>query len=290
MEEPDNNRIKHLDQSAEFVQGAKIVLLKGPSPVTDFVPGVFSTLVTLSSVEQKQSCSVTIPFLDLHLERLCSNAREAGLRGANCLDPAELRASVNEKISAHAAAAGRPLICRLIASDNPELYRGAILISVDLYTPKHPPAKPLALKSVLLDRPLPHIKSTDLSLQKAAAASAAAAGADEALLVDSSGYVRECAWANLFWVDRRGRVLTPARSVLPGITRRVLLENGLAELAGSEIDPEMLAAESTEVFISQSTAGITPVSLLDGKTIPVGLRTAEISRSLNLLRVASTGG
>ncbi|QQR83801.1 aminotransferase class IV family protein [Candidatus Peregrinibacteria bacterium] len=48
-------------------------------------------------------------------------------------------------------------------------------------------------------------------------------GAFEAVLVDENGMIGECAYANLFWV-KNGQLYTVESGVLPGITRRTVLE------------------------------------------------------------------
>ena len=230
----------------------------------DFRPGVFTTLVSSSG-----EARFRLPLLDLHLRRLISNGRAAGLlETAGGIKAEDLAGPVFEFFSRAAAAEESgstlpQLICRLILFADDET---KLLLSAAPYLAKWPPGAPIDLITVLGLRPNPEIKSTGFDLCTAASAQAKAAGGSEALLVDAEGHVREGAWSNIFWVDRRNRILTPARSVLPGIVRQVLLECGAAETTDQEKTVDQLLAEACGVFITQSTTGITPVGSIDGKS------------------------
>ena len=71
--------------------------------------------------------------------------------------------------------------------------------------------------------PLAHFKTCNKLPQIMARAEADAAGADEALLLNTEGYVVEGASSNLFWIKGR-TVCTPplASGILPGVTRQVV--------------------------------------------------------------------
>jgi len=72
---------------------------------------------------------------------------------------------------------------------------------------------------------LAQFKTCNKLMQVMARAEAEAAGVDEALLLNTDGFVVEAATGNLFWV-RSGIVCTPplADGILRGITRSVVLE------------------------------------------------------------------
>jgi len=102
---------------------------------------------------------------------------------------------------------------------------------------------------------------------------AAAAGADEAILLNEMGLVAECSTSNIFLVVGR-RLVTPAldSGVLPGITRGVVLElaSGMditVEERGVPAD-ELLTAD--EAFITNSIVEILPVSRIDGRVVGSG--------------------
>ncbi|MEQ8265650.1 MAG: D-amino-acid transaminase [Parvibaculum sp.] len=98
------------------------------------------------------------------------------------------------------------------------------------------------------------------------------AGAYEAWLVDSNGYVTEGSSTNAWIVDGEGRVITrPAGpDILNGVTRRVLIE--AARLEGIELIERAFTPEEArnarEAFLSASSAIIIPVVRIDGR--PVG--------------------
>lgn len=103
-----------------------------------------------------------------------------------------------------------------------------------------------------------------------AKARARAAGYDEILLVDEYGQVAETPTANVFMVDRNGALLTPpVNRVLLGVTRSTVLE--LARASGLvvrevPITPDALL-EASEVFLTGTTAGVWPVTSVDGQSV-----------------------
>ncbi len=96
-------------------------------------------------------------------------------------------------------------------------------------------------------------------------------GAYEALLVDPKMYVRECAYANIFWVDG-GKLYTTNKDIDIGITREAGLE--LAESLKIKCEFEGIKYKSLlnadEIFITQTTSGILPVVEIDGRKIGAG--------------------
>ena len=103
---------------------------------------------------------------------------------------------------------------------------------------------------------------------------ALSAGADEALMLDSAGYVMEGTGENIF-VIRNGVVYTPdLTSALEGITRdtviRLIAESGL-ELREKRITRDEIYV-ADEVFFTGTAAEVTPVRELDGRQIGSGTR------------------
>jgi len=103
---------------------------------------------------------------------------------------------------------------------------------------------------------------------------ALSAGADEALMLDSAGYVMEGTGENIF-VIRDGVVYTPdLTSALEGITRdtiiRLIAESGL-ELREKRITRDEIYV-ADEVFFTGTAAEVTPVRDLDGRQIGSGTR------------------
>jgi branched-chain amino acid aminotransferase len=122
--------------------------------------------------------------------------------------------------------------------------------------------------------PLSGVKQIGILPKIMARLEAVQAGADDALLLDSRGYVSEATSSNAFWVVN-GRLFTPSLScgILPGITRRVVIE--LAKESGLEIcEGEFELDEvfkAQEAFLTSSTWEIVPVASVDGVTIGSGL-------------------
>lgn len=75
------------------------------------------------------------------------------------------------------------------------------------------------------DSKLARVKTANKLPQILARAEADAAGADEALLKSTDGFVIEGSTANLFWIENDAVCTAPADSgILPGVTRAVVLE------------------------------------------------------------------
>jgi len=116
------------------------------------------------------------------------------------------------------------------------------------------------------------IKTTQLLANLLAKTAARRAGVFEAWLVDRDGFVTEGASTTAWIVDREGRIVTRelSRAILPGVTRRVILE-AAAQLPVVErrFTPEE-AASAREAFLSSATGGAVPVVAIDGRKVRDG--------------------
>ena len=105
--------------------------------------------------------------------------------------------------------------------------------------------------------------------------------ADEALVRDVEGYVTEGATSNVFFVDN-GTLKTPTSSqdLLPGVTRGVVLdlahEEGFPIEDGTYAPSDFRAAD--EVFLTNSTWEVRPVTRVDGVTLGVGPMTKLLGK------------
>ncbi len=99
------------------------------------------------------------------------------------------------------------------------------------------------------------------------------AGFEEALFVDGQGFVVECTGENVFLV-KDGRITAVEHSdALPGITRRTILELTGAEARRVPLDE---LRDADELFVTGTSAEVTPVARLDGRVLGVG----PVARSL----------
>jgi branched-chain amino acid aminotransferase len=108
------------------------------------------------------------------------------------------------------------------------------------------------------------------------------AGYDEAILLDSQGYVSEGSGENLFIV-RNGALVTPplSSSILAGITRDTVMtlarEEGIAVHEDRITRDELYLAD--ECFFTGTAAELTPVREVDNRTIGEG-KMGPISKRL----------
>ncbi len=97
-------------------------------------------------------------------------------------------------------------------------------------------------------------------------------GYNEALLLDSEGYVSEGPGENIFIVRNGGLKTTPLTSILEGITRDSVMT--LAGEAGIEIREERFTRDelyvSDEAFFVGTAAEVTPIREIDGRVIGAG--------------------
>jgi D-alanine transaminase len=110
---------------------------------------------------------------------------------------------------------------------------------------------------------------------------AARRGAAEALYVTADGEVTEAAAANVFLVDRGTLVTPPARRILAGVTRGMVID--LARRAGISVRQEPVDVarlrRAREVFLTASTTEVVPVVRLDGRPVHEG-RPGPVTRQM----------
>ena len=116
-----------------------------------------------------------------------------------------------------------------------------------------------------------------------ARAEARAAGADEAVMLNTRGEVACAAAGNLFWIDR-GRLFTPALDcgVLAGVIRARVIAAAAAqgvEVVEVRAGAEVLASADA-VMVSNSLIGLRPVSALDGRSLAPHALTERLAARL----------
>ena len=107
------------------------------------------------------------------------------------------------------------------------------------------------------------------------------AGYDEALLLDTDGYVAEGPGENIFIVRNGVLKTTPLTSILEGITRNSIIQ--LAQEKGIPVLQERFSRDelyiADEAFFTGTAAEITPIREVDGRVIGPG-KPGEITKQL----------
>jgi 4-amino-4-deoxychorismate lyase len=230
-----------------------------------------------------------IRWLDYHLARLLDGCSRLGIDG---VDEQSLRA----EITAHLPS--RPAVVKLIVT------RG---VGIRGYRPPHgcEPTRILAISS-WSGYPADHytsgirVRTCELRLgenprlagmkhlnrleQVLASKEIEASGADEGLLLDTSGRVVGGGSTNVF-VVRRGRLLTPSieRSGIRGVMRRIVLEAAVAAgIDSTETELERNALDDAdELFVTNALSFIRPVRELDGRAYAIGPVTRQLMTSVD---------
>jgi branched-chain amino acid aminotransferase len=106
-------------------------------------------------------------------------------------------------------------------------------------------------------------------------------GYDEALMLDTEGYVSEASGENIFMVKNGVLKTTPLTSILPGITRDSVIQ--IAEAKKITLLEERFTRDelytSQEAFFTGTAAELTPIREVDDRTIGNG-KPGPITREL----------
>jgi branched-chain amino acid aminotransferase len=128
----------------------------------------------------------------------------------------------------------------------------------------------------------PRVKSLNYLAHIMAKVEGIHAGADEVLMLDSSGAVAEGSGQNVF-VVKKGRLSTPPphAGILKGVTRDVVIE--LATGAGYQVEETMLNRydlyTADEAFFTGTASEIVGIRQLDGRVIGTG-KAGQVTRDL----------
>ena len=149
---------------------------------------------------------------------------------------------------------------------DPKLYRDGIKLVLQKYIKDYPEIKSLNYTNVLIHRD--HLSNVD--------------GTD--ILYHDGRFVRETSRANFFIVDPKGMLVTPAKDVLLGVTRKQVIH--VARGAGFEVVERPLPiaeiARAKEAFITSTTKGVLPVSRLNDFVIGSG-KAGDVTSKLGKL-------
>lgn len=242
--------------------------------------GVFSTLRAVDGVPQR---------LDLHLARLVHDASALGITG---LDHDRIAAAA--RTVAEGNGTDHPdLVLRLVVTRGavgPSAPFGAVsrtpTVAVLASPAPAPHDRPLRVVTVRGGRRPAAIKSTSWAWSAQAIATARAADADTALLVED-GDLLEAAAANVVVVVD-GTALTPPDDgrILPGTTRGVLLGDGhVTEAALTTAD----LAAADEVVLLSAVRGAVPVGRVDDRPVGDGTPGPVAGELAAALRTAGVG-
>jgi len=142
----------------------------------------------------------------------------------------------------------------------------------------------------------PAIKSTNFLNNIFAKMEAKRAGAYEGIMLNHAGFVAEGTISNVFMV-RRGELVTPPaiEGILVGVTREVVvkLAGGLGITVSEEPFTEVQMRQADEVFLTNTTMEVMPVTTVDGHAVGSGspgdvarrLRSAYREEVIRCLRV-----
>lgn len=177
----------------------------------------------------------------------------------------------------------RPIFTRGIGDlgiDPRNCGRPTMIVIVDVINIWPPERYEQGLSVITAGTPIPHrealsprVKSLNYLCHAMAKMEANNAGADEALMLDSSGHVAEGTGQNIF-VVKRGVVRTPPihAGILAGVTRSVVLD--LAQQAGHTVKEELLnrfdVYTADEAFLTGTASEIAPIRAYDGRVIGAG--------------------
>jgi branched-chain amino acid aminotransferase len=218
-----------------------------------------------------------------HLERLYDSAKAIWLTVPMSLD--EMAAVTEEAVARSKIAEGyiRPIVSRGVGDlglDPRKCPRASVIIIVDTIKLWPEEVYETGLTVVTAGTPIPQreslsprVKSLNYLAHILAKVEGVQAGADEVLMLDSSGSVAEGSGQNIF-VVKQGRIRTPPpfAGILKGVTRDVVIE--LATQAGYDVAETMLnrydVYTADEAFFTGTAAEVIAIRQVDGRLIGTG--------------------
>lgn len=222
-----------------------------------------------------------------HLRRMRGGARILSINGiAKDFDPAPIIRQVCEA-NELADARVRVTITRGV-NETPGRITGpgdspTVIITADSLPVQDPAPARVVTSSMRRDEksPLNRVKSLNYLTNIFARMEAERCGVDDAILLNTLGFVAEGTVANLFMVSR-DMLVTPSldQGILPGTVREELIELAPGWGYGVEERPilpeELLDAD--ELFFTNAIALIRPITEMDG--IPIGRESFDVSNRL----------
>jgi branched-chain amino acid aminotransferase/4-amino-4-deoxychorismate lyase len=224
---------------------------------------------------------------DAHLERM-----ERGCRALGLPLPDRAAARMAAEIAIEARGSPRRAAVRLNWSagpgdrglDPPATFAPRLSASASLLGPAPGPARLITAHVRRNDRsPASRLKSLSYLDNVLARAEARAAGADEALMLNTAGEVACAAAANVFWL-RHDEVFTPdlACGVLDGVIRReVISACHRLGLPVHEVFANPGRVAGAPMFITNSLIGVRDVAMIDGQELPPSSLITAIAKAVS---------
>jgi len=221
--------------------------------------------------------------LQEHLDRLYDSAKAIALTVP--IPPSAMGSIIEEGVTKLGLKESyiRPVVTRGdgdMGIDPKKCPKATTFVIVDSIKVWAPDRYEKGLQVITAGTPIPHrealcprIKSLNYLPHVLAKQEANVAGADDALMLDSTGYVTEATGMNV-WIAKRGALMTPPphAGILLGITRGVIFD--LAAQAGIPAKEAMLNRydiyTADEAFLCGSGAEIAPIRQFDGRPIGDG--------------------
>jgi branched-chain amino acid aminotransferase len=251
-----------------YVDGKFVPSDEAVIPVTDLAVlrglGAFDFMRTYSG---KPFC------LRAHLERLEASTRKIGLPFPWTMDALSqlvmetLGRNSHKESNIRIIVTGGPSPDFMNPQGNPRLI---IMVSALPDMPAEWYLNGIRIITVMAERPLAGAKSINYVQASLALEAARQKGAQEAVYTIPQGLVLEGTTSNIFAITA-GRLITPGRGILPGITRQVILDLAQSHFS-VEIRDVFLSEllEADEVFICGTNKGIVPVVQVDDTAIGSG--------------------
>lgn len=205
-------------------------------------------------------------FIEAHLDRLFNSAEI--MRLSIALSKEEIKKIVAELIQKNNIPfSGIRLI--IAGGDAPDGYTITKPHLIIIQQPLEAPPSQMATKGIQLvshfyQRQLAEVKTTDYLMAIHLQAWMKSQGGNDILYYNNES-VSECPRSNIFMVSQDNTIVTPARNMLKGITRKNIIAVAEAHHLKLEQRDISLAEmkKAKEVFITSSTKRIIPVSRLD---------------------------